>query len=123
MSKTSQSPDPRSPVDGEGWFPALRDDALVEGQMVCMEVNGRRILLARSGGRCYAADETCTHEDASLCLGALRDGHVKCPLHGSWFDLADGSVDEEPATEPLQTYTARIRDGWLEICLPSSKLA
>jgi len=122
MSRTPQYPDTRWPAAGQGWFPALRDAALVDGQMVCVEVNGCRVLLARSAGHCYAADEMCTHEDASLCLGALREGRVKCPLHGSWFDLADGSVYEEPATESLQIYTTRIRDGWLEICLPYSKL-
>ncbi len=78
---------------------------------------GHRTLLAHSNGVFYAADEYCTHEDASLCLGALRDGRVKCPLHGSWFDLSDGSVEDEPATEPLRVYPSRVRDGWLEIDL------
>ena len=85
--------------------------------MRCINLAGRRVLLANSAGRHFAADEMCTHEDASLCLGALRAGKIKCPLHGSWFDLTDGSVDDEPATIPLQVYETRIRDGWLEVCL------
>ena len=97
------------------WVAAIRIEALADESMVCTEIAGRAVLLARSNDRFFASDEMCTHEDASLCLGALRAGRVKCPLHGSWFDLADGSVDEEPATEPLRIYATRIRDGWLEI--------
>ena len=101
--------------DGRHWHPAVMANSLADDSMICTEIAGRAVLLAQSEGQFYASDEMCTHEDASLCLGALRAGRVKCPLHGSWFDLSDGSVDEEPATEPLRIYATRIRDGWLEI--------
>jgi 3-phenylpropionate/trans-cinnamate dioxygenase ferredoxin component len=97
--------------------PVYAADAVEEGAMVCTEVHGRRVLLARSAGRFFAVDEMCTHEDASLCLGALQDGRVKCPLHGSWFDLATGQVDDEPATEALRIYPIRVASGMIEIDL------
>ena len=110
-------------VEGDWhWCQAVRDTEIADGEMACTAIQGRRVLIASSAGRYFAADEMCTHEDASLCLGALRSGRVKCPLHGSWFDLSDGSVDEDPATEPLQVYETRIRNGWLEIRLLSSTL-
>jgi 3-phenylpropionate/trans-cinnamate dioxygenase ferredoxin component len=110
-------------VRTDDWLQAIAADDLEPESMRCLMLAGRRVLIAQSRGQIFAADEMCTHEEASLCLGALRKGRVKCPLHGSWFDLSDGSVDEEPATEPLRVYATRIRDGWLEICLPSSTLA
>ena len=90
---------------------------LDDGAMVCTELRGRQILLARCGDALYAADEMCTHEDASLCLGALRQSRVRCPLHGSWFDLATGAVDDEPATEPLRIHHVRVREGMIEVQL------
>lgn len=42
------------------------------GKMKCVEVAGIRILLANVDGTFYATDNMCTHEDASLCTGALK---------------------------------------------------
>ena len=64
---------------------ALRDVA--PGKMKCVTVQQQRVLLANVGGKIYAADEMCTHEEASLCLGSLKGELLKCPLHGSRFDL------------------------------------
>ncbi|RMD68332.1 MAG: non-heme iron oxygenase ferredoxin subunit, partial [Gammaproteobacteria bacterium] len=65
-------------------------------------------LLAHAGGRIYAVDDTCTHEDASLALGALKGRCIKCPLHGSRFDLETGRPLEEPADIPLKTYEVKV---------------
>ncbi len=78
------------------------------GKMKCVTVQGRRVLLANAGGTIYAADEMCTHEEASLCLGSLKGTLLKCPLHGSRFDLRSGAVLDEPADEPLRTYAVKV---------------
>lgn len=78
------------------------------GKMKCVRADGRRILLANVDGRYYAADDTCTHEDASLSTGSLKGEWVKCPLHGSRFDLRTGAALEEPACTPLCTYPVHI---------------
>ncbi|HYQ93073.1 MAG TPA: non-heme iron oxygenase ferredoxin subunit [Candidatus Competibacteraceae bacterium] len=81
---------------------------LKPGNLRCVRIQGRRILLANVEGRFYATDDTCTHEDASLSLGVLKGEWVKCPLHGSQFNVRTGEVMEEPAEEPLKTYPVRI---------------
>ncbi|MEJ2344871.1 MAG: non-heme iron oxygenase ferredoxin subunit [Gammaproteobacteria bacterium] len=86
-------------------------DDIGPGKMQCVAVDGRRILLANVGGEILAADEFCTHEDASLCTGSLKGEYVKCPLHGSRFNLRTGAAMEEPAEEPLRTYPVRVEDG------------
>ena len=78
------------------------------GQMRCVRVDGRRVLLANVGGEYLAADDRCTHEDASLATGSLKGDLVKCPLHGSRFNLRTGAALEEPACERLVTYAVRI---------------
>ena len=78
------------------------------GKLGCAEVDGHRILLANIDGEFFATDDMCTHEDASLSTGALRDDCVSCPLHGSRFNVRTGEPREEPATVALRTYPVRI---------------
>jgi len=85
-------------------------DEIKPGKMACVALQGKRILLANDNGTIYAADEMCTHEDASLCTGSLRGHLIKCPLHGSRFDLTTGKPLEDPADEPLTIYSVKIID-------------
>ena len=90
-------------------------DAVPPGKMRQVEVAGKRILLANVDGPFYATDDTCTHEDASLSTGFLKGEWVKCPLHGSRFNVRNGEVVDEPADVNLKTYAVRIdgNDVWL----------
>lgn len=92
-------------------------DELAPGDLVCITVGGKGILLANSDGNYYATDEMCTHEDARLCTGFVKEGYVKCPLHGSRFDLKTGKVLDDPAEEDLQIYALRIENEQIFICL------
>ena len=75
------------------------------------------ILLVNVEGRFYATDDRCTHEDASLSTGSLQGEWVKCPLHGSRFNVCTGQVLDEPADENLKTYAVRVEGDaiWLNI--------
>ncbi len=90
---------------------ALKADDLPPGKMTCIDVDGHRVLVANIDGVFYATDDTCTHEDASLSSGSLHGALVKCPLHGSRFDLRTGEPMEDPAEDPLRCYGASVRDG------------
>jgi nitrite reductase/ring-hydroxylating ferredoxin subunit len=92
----------------DDWIDAGRASELAPGKMRRIDAGGRRVLLANVGGQFYAADDTCTHEDASLSAGSLQGACVKCPLHGSRFDLCTGEALEEPAEENLRTYPVRL---------------
>lgn len=84
---------------------------LPAGRMTCVAIGGRRLLLANVEGRFCATDDTCTHEDASLSTGVLRGNLVRCPLHGSRFDVCTGEVLEEPAELDLRTYPVKVEGG------------
>ena len=98
---------------------AARVGDVSPGGMKRVDIGDRRILLANVGGQFYAVDDTCTHEDASLSSGALRGEWVKCPLHGSRFNVRTGEVVEEPASERLATYPVRIEADEVWIGMPS----
>lgn len=91
---------------------------LAPGSMRRADLGGRRILLANVDGRLCAADDTCTHEDASLSRGSLKGALVKCPLHGSRFNVCTGEALEEPAEESLRTYPVRVEAGRILVGLP-----
>mgnify|MGYP001610978574 CR=1 FL=1 len=100
---------------------AAKVDELPPGRMKRVQIGGRRILLANVGGRYCAADDTCTHEEASLSTGVLRGELVKCPLHGSRFNVCSGKALEEPAEEDLRTYPLRLEGGRILIGLPEGE--
>ncbi len=92
-------------------YPVTSTDSLKPGQMSCFDVNHQRIILARIENNYFAFDEMCSHEEAELWKGALREDHIECPLHGSRFCLRTGKPVEEPATVPISTYPVTIKDG------------
>jgi nitrite reductase/ring-hydroxylating ferredoxin subunit len=94
----------------QNYVKIARRGELPPGKMKRLDLNGRRILLANVDGSYYAADDTCTHEEASLSTGSLQGAVVKCPLHGSRFNLRTGAVLDDPAEENLRTY-AVLLDG------------
>lgn len=87
------------------------------GKMLRVDVHGRRLLIANVDGRFYATDDRCTHEDASLSKGFLKGEWVKCPLHGSRFNVCTGAVLDEPATEALRTYPVKVVDDRIWVAL------
>ena len=99
----------------ERFIKIAKVDELPTGKMRRVTIGERRILLANVGGHFYATDDTCTHEDASLSTGFLKGEWVKCPLHGSRFNVCTGEVVDEPAEVNLRTYAVRVdgNDIWL----------
>ena len=85
-----------------------RVDAIKPGLTRRVTIDGHPILIANVNGTFYAVDDLCTHEDSSLSLGCLKGELVSCTLHGSRFSVITGEPTEEPATEPLKTYSVRI---------------
>jgi len=77
-------------------------------KLLCVEAQGMRLALAYVDGKVFAVDDLCSHEDASLAKGSLHGECVKCPLHGSRFDLNSGAALDEPAEDPISTYPVRI---------------
>ncbi|MDH3379072.1 MAG: non-heme iron oxygenase ferredoxin subunit [Gammaproteobacteria bacterium] len=78
------------------------------GKMLRVDHAPEPILLVNVDAHIYALCDTCPHEDASLASGALQGKFVKCPLHGSRFDVRDGTVQEEPAEHGLTVFDVRI---------------
>ncbi|MCL6738429.1 Rieske (2Fe-2S) protein [Streptomyces neyagawaensis] len=55
----------------------------------------------------------CPHR--GCMVKSIGDSAIRCPCHGSSFDLADGSVLGGPATTGLIPKPLQIRQGRIEI--------
>jgi len=84
-----------------------RADELERDQMKLVIVNGRRLVLARTGRGYQAFDDGCTHRGGSLADGVCIDGAVQCLWHGSQFDCTTGEVRSGPAKKKIRTYEVK----------------
>ena len=73
-----------------------------------VELDGKAVCIARSGGEVFAIGDRCSHADVSLSEGDVEDGKIECWLHGSLFDLATGEPSGLPATKPVPTYAVTV---------------
>ena len=69
---------------------------VAEGQVVPIEANGQKLLLANVGGEFHAAQRKCPHLGFNLCRGHIEDGAIVCLLHKAKFDLKTGKIDRDP---------------------------
>jgi nitrite reductase/ring-hydroxylating ferredoxin subunit/uncharacterized membrane protein len=99
----------------EEWTEVAKASDVADGRPHKVTAEGVDVLLVRHDGALRALANTCTHRGGPLDVGELVDGCVECPLHGSRFALADGSVVRGPATQPQPVYEVRERDGAVEV--------
>jgi nitrite reductase/ring-hydroxylating ferredoxin subunit len=102
----------RAPAE---WADVLAEADLADGHPRCARVDGVAVLLVRDRGEVRALSDRCSHRGGALHEGEVADGCVKCPLHGSVFALADGSVRSGPSAYPQPVWETRVRAGRIEV--------
>jgi nitrite reductase/ring-hydroxylating ferredoxin subunit len=109
-------------VDHDAWkagpsdWTAVADaEALDDGHTKAVELDGRKVLLARVDGAVCAMEDACSHNGGPLSEGTVEDGVVVCPWHGSRFRLRDGAVVGGPATFPQLRLESRVVEGRVEV--------
>ncbi len=65
---------------------------LSTGTMMGVEIEGEYYLLANVDGKLFAMTGLCSHMAGRLWEGTLEGYVVKCPRHGSRFDVRTGEV-------------------------------
>lgn len=104
-----------APAEPRDFVDVVAEGDLEEGRPRRASVAGASVVLVRLDGRIYALAETCSHLGGPLADGAVEEGCIRCPWHGSRFRLEDGGVVDGPATMPQPRYEARVRDGRVEL--------
>ena len=93
----------------------IPSSAVPEGGSAAGQVGDDTVLVARSGGRCYAIGATCSHYGGPLAEGLVVDGTVRCPWHHAAFRLEDGEVARGPALDALPCWRVEERDGVIRV--------
>ncbi len=75
------------------------------------EAGGVAMVAVHARGRLHVLEDRCTHRGGPLHEGDVDGDCIRCPWHGSRFDLATGAVASGPATAPQPVYEVREGDG------------
>ena len=95
-------------------------DELLPGTMRLVPAGAITIGVYNCGGKLYAIEDRCSHDDGPLCEGDWEPElcTVVCPRHGSRFDLETGIPMSLPAFEPVATFPVKVRDGMIVVEVP-----
>jgi nitrite reductase (NADH) small subunit len=101
-----------------------RTSELPPGERRIVEADGRSIGVFNVGGRYYALRNSCPHQAAPLCLGAIkgmtmpskpgeyvwaREGEIlRCPWHGWEFDITTGRSIFNPHKTRVKSYEVTV---------------
>jgi nitrite reductase/ring-hydroxylating ferredoxin subunit len=99
----------------EDWEAVLDETELREGEARCVEAEGTAVMVTRRDGAVYALSNHCSHRGGPLHEGEFEGHTVRCPLHGSVFDLRDGALLHGPSAYPQPAWDARVREGQIEV--------
>jgi 3-phenylpropionate/trans-cinnamate dioxygenase ferredoxin component len=80
-----------------------------ENSMRSFEIAGRDVLVVYQGGKFYALENRCTHDNGILHDGELLDGAVQCERHGAKFNLETGKPTL-PAVKKIRLYQTEVID-------------
>jgi nitrite reductase/ring-hydroxylating ferredoxin subunit len=107
-------PTPRETIVTDG---TIGEADLAEGESLRLDINDTIAAVAKVDGKIYAFQEFCTHRFGPLSEGTfVADGQqVRCPWHGSCFDMRTGKVTEGPAKEDIRAFEVEQKDGQVRI--------
>ncbi|XP_022594440.1 apoptosis-inducing factor 3-like [Seriola dumerili] len=83
---------------------------LQDGQMMEVEVGHHSVLLTRTDGIYSALGNQCTHYGAPLSKGFISGNRVRCPWHGSCFNVLTGDLEEYPGIDCLPCHKVKIQN-------------
>lgn len=85
-----------------------------EGGPTKLRAGSNELVVVREGDRILALHAVCAHAGGPLPEGAIVDGQIECPWHGSRFRLTDGHVTRNPSMYDQPAYDVRRSEagGW-----------
>lgn len=99
---------------------ACLESDLPPGTKMNIGLLGLTVLVANVDGHYYAMDGLCSDQGGNLADGTLNGFIIRCPLHGSEFDVRTGEVVKGPWNSskripPLRSYPVTVDRGCINI--------
>ncbi len=98
--------------DSEGYYAIITSDLIKEGSGNTFVANGHGVAVFRLGGKLYAIDDACTHEDGPLGEGTISGLTITCPYHDWRFDLTNGEC-LSAENRAVSCFAVREKDGFI----------
>lgn len=92
-------------------------DQLTEGKIHSFSTRNFDIALVNRNGNIYAFEDICSHDGGHISEGELDGEKVICPRHFAEFDILSGKALCMPATQSIEVFPVRIKDGMVEVLL------
>lgn len=86
-----------------------------DGSLGKVTADGVRLVVSRTDRDLQVLADRCSHRGGPLSDGERVGNCVKCPWHGSEFDLHSGLVLKGPASIPQPVYETREAGGVIEV--------
>ncbi|GIG88822.1 Rieske (2Fe-2S) protein [Plantactinospora endophytica] len=106
----------------DGWHAVADMSALPQQKLLTRRIDDIAVIVYRDGDDVTVMLERCAHQSGPLGAGEVtrEDGRtcVKCPWHGSTFELDGGEVVHGPAGTDQQVLPTRVVGGVLQTRLP-----
>lgn len=98
------------------WIEVCELGEIDDEDVIRFDHASRTYAVCRVGGKVYATDGLCTHEQVHLCDGLVTKHVIECPKHNGRFDVRDGRPLGAPVCVALRTYPAKVEAGrvWIE---------
>ncbi|XP_065503290.1 apoptosis-inducing factor 3-like [Caloenas nicobarica] len=100
-------------MDGDDTVTAevCKEGDIGDGELLEVMVAGYPVLLVRNKKQFSALGSRCPHYGAPLSKGVLRGERLRCPWHGSCFNIRTGDIEEYPALDCLPCFKVTVEDG------------
>ncbi len=92
------------------FYPLEKLHRLHDGYQKAIKVGRHELLLLQDEGRLYLIENRCPHMDAPLTFASVREGVIRCPMHGIEFSLRTGEGRTPAPLSPIKIFTP-IYDG------------
>jgi NADPH-dependent 2,4-dienoyl-CoA reductase/sulfur reductase-like enzyme/nitrite reductase/ring-hydroxylating ferredoxin subunit len=96
---------------------------LHDGEMQQVSVGETDVLLAKVDGNFYAVGAYCSHYQAPLAEGILKEDRVVCPWHNACFNITTGDQQEPPGLDSLRCYPVRVEGEQVIVSVPKQASA
>src|SRR5215470_16479185 len=78
------------------------------GDRKIIQAEGTFIAVFNVGGKYYAIEDVCSHDDGPVAEGDLDGFEIECPRHGARFDIRNGRVLSFPAITSIRSFNVAV---------------
>lgn len=100
-------------------FACSRNEIPANGMKECVTGEGLKVLVANSGGKYFACQAICPHQEVALCEGLFDGAVLTCHQHLWQWDIRSGSP-KGLAEAPLECYPVEVEGDVIYIVLPGA---